>query len=93
MAWKRGVKQKSGKLGAKSDPLATDVLLEQARKIAGKASPQPEKEPTIGCASIEFRKGRPYYYRRYYVTVNGKRVRKKEYLGKELPKGMRIRGR
>lgn len=91
MVEKLASRQKLKKLGAKDDPLAMSSLLEQARKATGKPSPQPEKAPTGGYVSIEYRKGRPYYYRRFYVTIAGHRVRKKEYVGTSLPKGMRIR--
>jgi len=90
MSENRGNRKKLKKLGPKNDPLNMEVLLEQARIITGKASPQP-KMPTDGGISIEYRKGRPYYYRRYYATVGGQRKRKKEYLGVSLPKGMHLR--
>lgn len=84
-------KKKAKKLGAKTDPLSLNNYHEMVAKIKGKPVPQQPKEPTAGYAFIELRRGRPYYYRRYYVTIGGHRVRKKEYLGTTLPKGMRIR--
>jgi hypothetical protein len=56
-----------------------------------KGNGQPVRPPTGGYVRLELRKGRPYYYWTYYVTIDGQRVRKKQYLGKELPKGMRLK--
>jgi len=86
-------KKKAKKLGAKDDPLTLANYHELVAKIKGKPVPQPPRPPTKGYAFIEYRKGRPYYYRRYYISVGNKRLRKKEYLGKNLPKGMKIKGK
>lgn len=84
-------KKKAKKLGAKRDPLDLSNYHELVAKVKGLPSPQPPKEPTRGYVSVEYRKGRPYYYRRYYTTEGGRRVRKKEYLGATLPRGYRIK--
>lgn len=81
-------------MGPKVNELGINTLLEQARKISQKPRPQKIKPPSSGDVYVSIRNGRPYYYHRFYATdERGRRVRKKEYLGTTLPKGMRIKGK
>lgn len=77
----------SEKLGINPDPLSLDDWLEVKAKYSKKLIPN---KNIYGYPVQENRNGRPYYYLVWYVYVNGKRKRKKKYIGTDLPKGMRI---
>lgn len=88
MTEKLTTKKNDEKLGINSDPLSLEGICENAVKYV--AIVIPKEKITQYYVEQVIKKGRPYYYRYWYVNENGKRKRKKEYIGNHLPKGMKL---
>lgn len=85
-------KPESEKKGEKSDLLCIASLIGSARKMTEKSKKifPPVKNKTDVYVYQEDRYRRPRFYMVTIIQSNGKKTRKKKYLGQVLPKGMKL---
>ena len=80
-------KKTDEKLGTTDDPLNLELLIQQAQKVLEKFMKSDTQKEILYYPTQELRKGRPYYFLVWHEYVDGKRYRRKRYLGTSLPLG------